>query len=102
RRGHSVDSPSFPTRRSSDRAPGDISVGQSIEAFGTATPVSSSAMAGDWTIDASAGRVRMRETPIYGFVKQGANGSLTLQLDSIRSEEHTSELHSLTNPVCRL
>ncbi len=64
-------------------APGDISVGQTIEAFGTATPVSTSSMSGDWTLDATAGRVRMRPTPVYGFVKQASTGSLTLQLDSI-------------------
>ena len=63
--------------------PGAISVGQSIEAFGTATPVNSAAMSGDWTLDATAGRVRMHATPIYGFVKQAATGALTLQLDSI-------------------
>ena len=63
--------------------PGAISVGQSIEAFGTATPVSSAAMAGDWALDATAGRVRMHATPIYGFVKQASTGALTLQLDSI-------------------
>ena len=63
--------------------PGAISVGQSIEAFGTATPVNSAAMAGDWTLDATAGRVRMHATPIYGFVKQASTGTLTLQLDSI-------------------
>jgi hypothetical protein len=63
--------------------PEAISVGQSIEAFGAATPVSASSMSGDWTLDATAGRVRMHETPIYGFVNQAANGSLTLKLDSI-------------------
>jgi hypothetical protein len=63
--------------------PADISVGQSVEVFGAATPVVSSAMSGDWTFDATAGRVRMRETPIYGFVKQSSTGSVTLQLDSI-------------------
>jgi hypothetical protein len=65
--------------------PADISVGQSIEAFGTATPVVSSSMSGDWTLDATAGRVRMNETSIYGFVKQSSTGTLTLQLDSIAS-----------------
>jgi hypothetical protein len=64
-------------------APGDISVGQSIEAFGAATPVVSSAMSGDWTLDATAGRVRMHPTSIYGFVKSASTGALTLQLDSI-------------------
>ena len=63
--------------------PEDISVGQSIEAFGAATPVNSASMSGDWTLDATAGRVRMRETPVYGFVKQASTGALTLQLDSI-------------------
>ena len=66
-----------------EAAPGDISVGQSIEAFGAATPVNSAAMSGDWTMDATAGRVRMHATPIYGFVKQSSTGALTLQLDSI-------------------
>ncbi|HYJ42504.1 MAG TPA: hypothetical protein VEW08_17065 [Steroidobacteraceae bacterium] len=66
-----------------DAAPGDISVGQAIEAFGAATPVDSSAMSGDWTMDATAGRVRMHATPIYGFVKQSSTGAVTLQLDSI-------------------
>jgi len=66
-----------------EATPGDISVGQSIEAFGAATPVNSSAMSGDWTMDATAGRVRMHATPIYGFVKASSTGALTLQLDSI-------------------
>ena len=60
-----------------------ISVGQSIWAFGKATPMSTASMSGDWTLDATAGRVRMNPTRIYGFVKQSAPGSLTLQLDSI-------------------
>lgn len=64
-------------------APGDISVGQSIEAFGTATPVIASSMSGDWTLDATAGRVRMHPTPIYGFVKSASTGAIALQLDSI-------------------
>jgi len=60
-----------------------ISVGQSIVAFGAATPVSSASMSGDWALDATAGRVRMNPTPIFGFVKQASTGALTLQLDSI-------------------
>jgi hypothetical protein len=64
-------------------APADISVGQSIEAFGAARPVVSSSMSGDWTLDATAGRVRMHPTPVYGFVKSASTGALTLQLDSI-------------------
>ncbi len=64
-------------------APADISVGQSIEAFGAATPVIAASMSGDWTLDATAGRVRMNPTPIYGFVKSASTGGLTLQLDSI-------------------
>ncbi len=60
-----------------------ISVGQSIWAYGSATPASSAAMSGDWSLDATAGRVRMNPTKIYGFVKLSAAGSLTLQLDSI-------------------
>ncbi|HTU66127.1 MAG TPA: hypothetical protein VMF52_09265 [Steroidobacteraceae bacterium] len=61
----------------------DISVGQSIEAFGSATPVSASSMGGDWTLDATGGRVRMYATSLYGFVKTASTGALTLQLDSI-------------------
>jgi hypothetical protein len=64
-------------------APGDISVGQSIVAFGVATPALSSAMSGDWTLDATAGRIRMHPTSLYGFVKSASTGALTLQLDSI-------------------
>jgi hypothetical protein len=60
-----------------------ISVGQSIEAFGSAAPVNSSSMSGDWTLDATAGRVRMNPTKLYGFVKQAGTGALTVQLDSI-------------------
>jgi hypothetical protein len=63
--------------------PGDISVGQSIEAFGTATPVVAASTSGDWTLDATAGRVRMNPTPIYGFVNAASTGALTLRLDSI-------------------
>jgi hypothetical protein len=62
---------------------GAISVGQSIVAFGTASPVTANAMSGDWTLDATAGRVRMIVTPIFGFVKETGTGALTLQLDSI-------------------
>jgi len=62
--------------------PAAISVGQSIAAFGAATPMST-AMSGDWTLDATAGRVRMNPTPIFGFVKAASTGALTLQLDSI-------------------
>jgi hypothetical protein len=43
----------------------------------------SSSMSGDWTLDATAGRVRMHPTPIYGFVKSASTDALTLQLDSI-------------------
>jgi hypothetical protein len=64
-------------------SPADVSVGQSIEAFGAASPLSSTAMSGDWALDATAGRVRMNPTPIYGFVNQASTGALTLQLDSI-------------------
>ena len=63
--------------------PGAISVGQSIAAFGAATPASSTSMSGDWTLDATAGRVRMNPTPIFGFVTQASTGTLTLKLDSI-------------------
>src|SRR5262249_61316071 len=38
------------------------------------------------------------ESELFGHVK-GANSSLST---SVRSEEHTSELQSLTNLVCRL
>jgi len=67
-----------------------ISVGQSIAAFGSAAPVSSTAMSGDWTLDATAGRVRMHPTSIYGFVKESTTGALTLQLDSIAGRRVSS------------
>jgi hypothetical protein len=64
-----------------------ISVGQSIEAFGKATPASASSMSGDWSLDATAGHVRMRETPIFGFMKSATDGQLVLQLDSINGRK---------------
>jgi hypothetical protein len=64
-------------------APSDISVGQLIEAFGIAAPVTSAAMSGDWTLDATAGRVRMAPTPVYGLVRPWSDGALTLDLQSI-------------------
>ena len=60
-----------------------ISIGQAIEAFGTAAPVSAASMSGDWTLDATAGRVRMNVTPISGYVTATGTGALTLQLESI-------------------
>jgi hypothetical protein len=78
------------TSPASMAAPGDISVGQSIEAFGAATPVVSSSMSGDWMLDATQGRVRMHPTPIYGFVKSASTGALTLQLDSIAGRNVTA------------
>jgi hypothetical protein len=78
------------TSPASMAAPGDISVGQSIEAFGAAAPVVASSMSGDWTLDATAGRVRMHPTPIYGFVKSASTGALTLQLDSIAGRKVTA------------
>jgi len=67
-----------------------ISVGQSIAAFGTANPVSSVAKSGDWTLDATEGRVRMNPTSLFGFVKQASTGALTLQLESIAGRRVSS------------
>jgi len=67
-----------------------ISVGQSIAAFGTASPVGSASKSGDWTLDATAGRVRMNPTSIFGFVKQASAGALTLQLESISGRRVSS------------
>src|SRR5437016_7017732 len=61
------------------------------------------------TVDASNGvTVRAQDSLVYrtGAAQGGASGSITLDagaasLDT-RSEEHTSELQSLTNLVCRL
>jgi hypothetical protein len=50
-----------------------ISVGSLIYAFGTATSTS----AGDATLDASAGRVRLGNTSAWGLVTQQGTGSLT-------------------------
>ena len=67
-----------------------ISVGQSIAAFGTANPVGNVSKSGDWTLDATAGRVRMNPTSIFGFVKQASPGALTLQLESIAGRRVSS------------
>jgi hypothetical protein len=58
---------------------GNISVGQHIDAFGTAAQATNGAM----TLDATAGQVRMDITPLFGTVTAMAAGSLTLNLQAL-------------------
>ncbi len=57
---------------------GDISVGQHIEAFGDYSGSGNSA-----SLDATAGRVRLNYTHLFGKVTATATGSLTMALQSI-------------------
>ncbi len=56
----------------------DISVGQHIEAFGDYSSAGTGA-----TLDATAGRVRLNYTHLFGKVTATATGSLTLALQSL-------------------
>lgn len=58
---------------------GDISVGQNVRAFGTASTEGSS---GDVTLDATAGRVRLKITKLVGMVDSALTGSLTLDVQA--------------------
>jgi hypothetical protein len=57
----------------------DISVGQHVEAFGNAAQSSSGAV----TLDATAGQVQLDVTPAWGVVTTLANGSVTLNLQTL-------------------
>ncbi|HWM71697.1 MAG TPA: hypothetical protein VNO35_34350 [Steroidobacteraceae bacterium] len=65
----------------------DISVGQHIDAFGTAGSTSGSGMSGsddsNKTLDATAGSVRLDMTPAWGVVTALAAGSMTINLQSL-------------------
>ena len=65
-------------QRGNDLGSGALSVGQRIDAFGTATEAN-----GSITLDASAGRVRMHLTHLLGTVKSAQPGTLTLDLSTI-------------------
>ncbi|MGH8264627.1 MAG: DUF4382 domain-containing protein [Steroidobacteraceae bacterium] len=58
---------------------GAISVGQHIRAFGTVTSESTT---GDVTIDATAGRVRLRITNLIGLVQGASTGNLTMNVQA--------------------
>ncbi|HTQ35434.1 MAG TPA: hypothetical protein VMH77_00205, partial [Steroidobacteraceae bacterium] len=58
---------------------GDISVGQHIEAYGSFSAGGS----GNSSLDATAGRVRLNYTHLFGTVGASAAGSLTLALQDI-------------------
>src|SRR2546430_12712409 len=47
------------------------------------------------------GNIRRAENPFYAFLYRSAKWALAVRLP-IRSEEHTSELQSQSNLVCRL
>lgn len=66
-------------QRGNDLGSGALSVGQRIDAFGSATEASN----GAFTLDASAGRVRMHMTHLLGTVKSAQPGTLTLDLSAI-------------------
>ena len=57
----------------------EISVGSLIDAFGTATKDGS----GHFTLDATAGRVRLDFTQVQGVLNVAGTGQITMQLDSI-------------------
>jgi hypothetical protein len=62
----------------------DISVGQHIDAFGTASTTSASAgAAAGKTLDATAGSVRLDMTAAWGVVTNLASASLTVNLQSL-------------------
>jgi len=65
----------------------DISVGQRIEVMGVAGASASSSSAGPVTIDATAGRVRLAYTHVFGTVKTKATGALTVALQGIDGRE---------------
>jgi hypothetical protein len=56
-----------------------ISVGQHVAAFGSVTQSSSGAV----TLDATAGQVQLAVTPAWGVVTTLANGSITLNLQTL-------------------
>ena len=62
---------------------GDISVGQHIEVMGVAATGSAGAV----TVDATAGRVRLAYTRVFGTVKSKAAGALTVALQGIDGRE---------------
>ena len=66
-------------QRGNDLGSGALSVGQRIDAFGSATEAANGAI----TLDASAGRVRMHLTHLLGTVKSAQPGTLTLDLSAI-------------------
>jgi len=66
----------------------DISVGQRIEVMGIAgAGGAGSSSAGPVTIDATAGRVRLAYTHVFGTVKTKATGALTVALQGIDGRE---------------
>jgi len=68
-----------------------ISVGQRIRAFGVASVEDSS---GDVTIDATAGRVRLRFTNLIGLVKSANPGNLTLDVQAF--DGHRASIFDFT------
>src|SRR5690606_12913064 len=60
----------------------------------------------DWMVEDNQIEYRLEvdkeKTMLYGIVPQQVVGNLTYLLQEYRSEEHTSELQSRENLVCRL
>src|SRR5262249_61283216 len=100
--GHSRTLHSFPTRRSSDLGDRDVSREESCVAagpIGVHALIRPHRLLGPWdAIAAASSLVRTSKsflTRAWASAVQGADADG-------RSEEHTSELQSLTNLVCRL
>src|SRR5205807_7231985 len=97
---HPRDLPSFPTRRSSDLLTGLASLG-----CGLASPAFAQAPQRRREVVVSGKRVRTVDLHAHCHVPEAnALMGLKVQLQSlvVRSEEHTSELQSPCNLVCRL
>src|SRR5262249_60391772 len=89
--------PSFPTRRSSDLNDSAVEIwGMNYPGFGGSTGPARLARIGPAAV--AAFDVLRREAAGAPIVAYGASIGAT----AARSEEHTSELQSLTNLVCRL
>src|SRR5438046_7374429 len=89
--GRHRDPHSFPTRRSSDLAAEDVPVQMEDRLTGCLAHVDD-----DTVIGQPFGRCD------FGDEVQHPIGLFRRKLGDLRSEEHTSELQSLTNLVCRL
>src|SRR5205085_9208075 len=94
--------PSFPTRRSSDLNDDGLGVAAVLEMarlFRQGPPPQRSVVFALWTGEERRllGSETYAQHPVYPLANTVAN----LTFDILRSEEHTSELQSQSNLVCR-